>query len=82
MTPTEKSCEPFEPLLSSYALAELSEAERAQVSAHLSACTSCREELDLLSRTAALLSKSAPAEMALEAKDREKILAAASSSLA
>lgn len=70
-------CDHFEPLLSAYLLEEASEAERTEVEAHLASCERCREEMALLSSTAALVRKSAPAEVAFRPIERQKILQAA-----
>ena len=47
------SCSPFD--LRDYALQELSEAERQQVTAHVKGCSACREEVERLRLTGAAL---------------------------
>lgn len=74
--PTGPRCSEHEPLLSAYALDELSPAERSTVTGHLAGCALCREALASIERTLELL-KAPAAEERLEEVRRRLLLEAA-----
>lgn len=73
----DKNCTAIESLLSAVALGEASPEERETAERHLAGCAACRDEMDLLARTAELVRSSRGATPTLTDGTRAKLLEAA-----
>ncbi len=70
-------CERLNENLSAWVLGEsefLSSEEASEIEAHVASCDACRDEVDLLRRTVAVVAATAPADGALEGSRRSAVL--------